>query len=116
MILCKEKTPFQSKTHNTKTSRIAKVNPLASSSIGRRILSKWGPSPLSSEDAPSFPKDGEEEKEIPSIAVSLTQFQWFEAFIDEWFEYLDMIFQFFYHDLNVTIDDKFEQLFQHLNL
>ena len=111
----KEKAPPQPKIHNIKAPHIAKANPLAPSSIGRRILSKRGPPPPSSEDAPSSPEDGEEEEEIPPTAVSLTQFQRLEASIDERFEHLDAVFQSFYHDLNATIDDKFEQLLQHFN-
>ncbi len=83
MISHKEKTYAQPKTHNIKTPRIAKVNPLAPPSIGRRIPSKRSPPPPLSKDAPSPPDDEEEENETPPAAASLAQFQRLEASIDE---------------------------------
>ena len=112
----KEKTPTQLKsTPKTKAPRIAKANPSAPPSITRRSFSKRdSPSSPPSKDALSSPEDKDEE-EISSIIVSLAQFQRLEASIDERFEHLDVAFQSSYHNLNAKIDDKFDQLLQHLN-
>ena len=72
----KEKTPAQPKSiPKIKAPRIAKANPSTPSSIARRSFSKRDPPPSPpSEDTLSSPED-EDKEEIPSITISLAQFQ-----------------------------------------